>query len=71
MIRFGIGMVIGALIVFAVHSKLDTKTRANVDKQVAATVDSAGATALDATQQGLTKANQALSDARKDTPAKK
>lgn len=69
MIRFAIGVVVGAVAVLVIHSKIDTKTEAEVNKTVSAQVDTAGTVALDGVQTGLNKANTAITDARK--PSKK
>ena len=71
MIRFVIGMVVGAVAVLVVHSKIDSKTEADVNKTVSAQVDTVGTVALDGVQAGLNKANTAITDGRKPTPAKK
>lgn len=48
-----------------VHSKLSPKTRAELDSRTSTYVDQASSAALDATQKGLSKANEELSETRK------
>ena len=65
MIRIGIGMVLGAALVLVVHSKMDHKTEADLNKTVGTQVDTASTVALDGVQAGLAKSNSAISEARK------
>ena len=69
MIRFAIGVIVGAVAVLVLHSKMSGNTEAEVNKTVGAQVDTAGTVALDGVQTGLNKANTAITDARK--PGKK
>ena len=50
-----------------VLAKLPKQTRNDIDTHAAAAADSAGAFALDSTQNGLQKANDALAKARSES----
>jgi hypothetical protein len=62
MIRLFIGMVLGAALVLVVHSKMDHKTEADLNKTIGTQVDAVGTVALDGVQAGLNKANAAITD---------
>jgi hypothetical protein len=57
---------LGVIATLVITSKMPSKSHSELDKNVSSFVDQSSTAALDATQKGLSKANEGVAEARKN-----